>query len=195
VGRMFHSIPKEMLDRMRALEELDARDREAGAPRMKRLRQIPEVTGRFLALAAASAPAGDLVEIGTSAGYSAMWIALCGRPLTTYELLEEKASLARETFRLAGIAGRVELVVGDARERLARHDSIAFCFLDADKDVYRDCWELLIPRLVPGGVLVADNVISHAADLQPFVDEALEDVRVDALVLTIGKGLLLARRA
>jgi caffeoyl-CoA O-methyltransferase len=197
---MFHAIPTAMLDRMRVLEAIDARDRGDGTPRMQRLRQIPAESGKLLALLAAGAPLegqGDVIEIGTSAGYSAMWISLAmlgGRRLTTYEVLPDKIALAQETFRLAQLESRIDLVQGDARDHLARHESIAFCFLDAEKTVYRDCYDLVVPRLAPGGFLVADNVISHAADLQPLVEHALGDPRVDALVVPVGKGLLVARR-
>ncbi len=67
---MFHNIPKPIRDRMEFLEETDTRDRQDGTPRLERLRQIPPKTGRLLALMAASAPQGEFVEIGTSAGYS-----------------------------------------------------------------------------------------------------------------------------
>ena len=127
-----------------------------------------------------------------------MWISLAcemlGRTLTTFELLPEKVVLARETFRLAEIEDIVRLVEGDAREHLAQVDDISFCFLDAEKDVYADCYELVIPKLVKGGLLVADNAINHRESLQPMLDRALSDERVDAQILTIGKGELLCRK-
>lgn len=67
---MFHDIPGAVLARMQELEAIDAHDREDGTPRLKRLRQIPPETGRFIALLAASSPSGRWIEIGTSAGYS-----------------------------------------------------------------------------------------------------------------------------
>ena len=83
-----------MLDRMRILEELDAADRIDDTPRMKRLRQIPPETGRFLAILAASAPEGEVIEIGTSAGYSSLWLSLAcqatNRRLRTFEVLPAK---------------------------------------------------------------------------------------------------------
>lgn len=113
---MFHDIPAEALDRMRELERRDAEDRSDGTPRLERLRQIPQETGRFLALWAASAPDGPCVEIGTSAGYSALWLALAcratGRTLTTFEVLPQKAALARETFSRAGVEDVVRLIEG-----------------------------------------------------------------------------------
>ena len=90
---MFHEIPEPILRKMVALESRDAADRLDGTPRLDRLRQIPPETGRFLALLAASAPDGAWIEIGTSAGYSALWLVLAcratGRILTTFEVLPQ----------------------------------------------------------------------------------------------------------
>jgi caffeoyl-CoA O-methyltransferase len=195
---MFHSIPQPIIDRMRHLEKIDAQDRQDGTPRLQRLRQVPPQTGRFLALLAASSPLGTWIEIGSSAGYSTLWLALAcretGRTLTTFEVLEQKAALARETFRLAQVADVVTLVAGDAREHLASIADIAFCFLDADKEVYADCYDLVVPRLVPGGLLVADNALSHREMLRPLIDRALADERLDALVVPIGTGELVCRK-
>jgi caffeoyl-CoA O-methyltransferase len=195
---MFHSIRPAILERMHLLEQIDARDRLDGTPRLQRLRQIPPETGRFLALLAASAPQGELLEIGTSAGYSTLWLALAcempARSLTTFELLPEKVELAQATFRAAGVAGAVKLVQGDARAYLPLYHDIAFCFLDAEKEVYADCYEAVVPNLVRGGWLVADNAINHRAILQPLLERALADTRVDALIVPIGNGELLCRK-
>jgi caffeoyl-CoA O-methyltransferase len=196
---MFHSIRPEILEQMHRLEQLDARDRQDGTPRLARLRQIPPETGRFLALLAATAPEGEFIEIGTSAGYSTLWLALAcethGRKLTTYEILPEKAALARETFRSAKVDETVQLVEGDALEHLQPHSEIAFCFLDAEKEIYAACYEAVVPRLVPGGLLVADNAINHKETLQSMLDRALSDNRVDALIVPIGKGELVCRKS
>ena len=195
---MFHDIPQPIAARMGHLEAIDARDRLDGTTRLERLRQIPPETGRFVALLAASAPAGRYVEIGTSAGYSTLWIALAcrdlGRRVTTFEVLDGKAALARETFALADVDDVVTFVHGDARDHLAGLDDIAFCFLDAEKEVYGECYEAVVPRMVKGGLLVADNAINHEATLRPMLDRALADERVDALIVPIAKGELVCRK-
>ncbi|MCB0210526.1 MAG: O-methyltransferase [Anaerolineae bacterium] len=195
---MFHTISQAMRDRMHYLETKDSQDRTDGTPRLQRLRQIAPDTGKFIALLAANVPPGHIIEIGTSAGYSTMWLALAcletGRTVTTFEILEEKVKLAQETFRLADVEPVVELVVGDAREYLSTYKDIAFCFLDAEKDVYQDCYEAVIPNLVTGGLLVADNAINHQKVLKPMLDRALEDERVDALIVPIGNGELVCRK-
>lgn len=195
---MFHDIPQPILDRMHVLEAIDTGDRQDGTPRVQRLRQIPPQTGKFLALLASGAPEGNFIEIGSSAGYSTLWLALAarhlGRRITTFELLADKLALARETYALAGVEHVVELVGGDARHHLAPFVDVAFCFLDAEKEIYGDCYELVVPRLAPGGLLAADNAINHRETLQPVIDRALADVRVAAMVVPVGKGILLCRK-
>lgn len=195
---MFHDIRPAILSRMRHLEAIDARDRQDGTPSQKRLRQIPPETGKFIAIIAASAPPGDIIEIGTSAGYSTLWLALAcqstARTLTTFEILPEKAALARQTFHEAGVEHLVNLVEGDALLNLPSHAEIAFCFLDAEKEIYRACYEMVVPKLVQGGWLVADNAINHRQALQSMLERALADERLGALIVPIGKGELVCRK-
>ena len=195
---MFHNITKAILERMKYLKDIDAKDRKDGTPSPLRLRQIPPETGRFIALLAASVPKGTYLEIGTSAGYSTLWLVLAckeiGRKLITFEVDKEKVKLAIETFKTAGVEKIVELVIGDAREYLQNYKNISFCFLDVDKEVYYDCYKKVIPNMVSGGLLIADNAINHRETLKPMLDKALSDKRVDALILPIGKGELVCRK-
>ncbi|MFL7839990.1 MAG: O-methyltransferase [Candidatus Promineifilaceae bacterium] len=191
---MFQIIPDPIKERMRSLEKADALDRLDGTPQPERLRQIPPITGRFLALMAANTPAGKMIEVGTSAGYSTMWLSLTDRKIMTFEVLDRKYALAQETFSLAEIDDCVDLIHGDARDYLGEMNDIAFCFLDAEKEIYQDCYDLVVPNLVSGGLLLADNVISHAKFLEPFVENAAADNRVDTVVVPIGKGLLFCRK-
>lgn len=195
---MFHDIPQTVLAQMRRLEAIDAQDRVDGTPRMKRLRQIPPETGKFLALLAANVPDGPIIEIGTSAGYSTLWLALAaqetGRKITTFEWLPEKAELARNTFRAAALEDVIELIEGDALAYLSTFTEIAFCFPDAEKEIYQACYDAAIQRMVSSGYLVADNAINHRTMLQPMIDNVLADRRVDAMVAPVGKGLLLCRK-
>lgn len=195
---MFHNIPQRISDRMRYLEGIDALDRTDGTVQKKRLRQIPEETGRFIALLAACVPQGQYVEIGASAGYSTLWLALAcrflGRSLVTFEVDEHKVTLAKQTFQESGVEDVVRVIHGDAREYLSQYRDIAFCFLDVEKDLYQECYDMVIPNMISGGLLVADNVLSHFETLQPMIDNALADERVDALVVPIGKGELVCRK-
>jgi len=195
---MFHNIPKPILARMRELEAQDALDREDGTPHLQRLRQIPPITGKFLALLCASAPKGGVLEVGTSGGYSSLWLSLAcrerGDHLTTFEILEEKVNRANETFEAARVSDQIQLIHGDAREVIDGYRDVAFCFLDAEKDTYLDIYEKVIPNLVSGGILAADNAINHAHLLADFIAQAEDDPRVDTLLVPIGKGILVCRK-
>jgi predicted O-methyltransferase YrrM len=195
---MFHNIPESIAKRMHYLEGIDKKDRIDGTPREKRLRQIPPETGRFVALLAAMAPNGQFLEIGTSAGYSTLWLALVcrelGRKIRTFEISEEKARQAEETFTLADVIKEVELIRGDARDYIDSFKNISFCFLDAEKEAYSDFYEKIIPKMIKGGILVADNVISHREILESMLNKAANDTRVDSLIVPIGKGELVCRK-
>lgn len=176
------------------LESLDKQHRSENAPSYIRLRQVPRETGKFLTLLAAMAPDGEYLEIGTSGGYSTLWISLAcrqlGRKLVTFETLKDKVDIARNTLQLAEVSDIVELIHGDARQYIDDYRQIAFCFLDAEKDIYGECYEKIVPNMVRNGILVADNVISHKDILERMVQDALNDTRVDALVVPIGSGEL-----
>ncbi len=192
---MLHSIPSPVKKRMKYLEDLDKKHRLGDTPSHIRLRQVPRETGKFLAIMASLAPQGTYLEIGTSGGYSALWLALScrelGRKLTTFEILPQKASIARETFQAAQVDDIVELIQGDAREYLDNYRSVSFCFLDAEKEMYEECYEKVVLKMVASGILVADNVISHKEILAEMVERVIEDQRVDSMVVPIGSGLLL----
>jgi predicted O-methyltransferase YrrM len=127
-----------------------------------------------------------------------LWLALAcrerGDRLTTFDLDDDKVRLARQSFAAAGVEPIVNLVHADALQRLSEFSQIAFCFLDAEKNLYPSCYELVVPRLVPGGLFVADNLLSHEDELRLFATAVSADPRVDALVAPIGKGILICRR-
>lgn len=195
---MFHEMTEAMRNRMRHLEALDAEQRRLGLPAVERLCAITHDTGRFLAILAAAAPKGAVLEVGTSGGYSGLWLALAcaqrGQKLTTFELREFKVKLARETFEAAGVTPLIDIVVGDAKESLPKYKDVAFCFLDAPDPDYIECYETILPNMVRGGLIVTDNIISHKEHCEAYAAHVLADPRVDALVVPIGKGELVCRK-
>jgi len=195
---MFHSIPEPIRKRMRYLQDLETRRDAEQDENKQRLLQIPEESGRFLALLAASAPRGKWIEIGTSGGYSALWLALAAREadakLITHEIQDWKIELARETFRVAGVEDVVELVAGDASAHLGSYSDIAFCFMDADKEDYREQYDTVVARLVPGGIMTADNMNSHGHMLEETTAYIMLDPRMDNIVVPVGSGILVGRR-
>ena len=184
---MFHDIPQPVLEQMSTLEEIDAQDRQDGTPLLKRLRQISPETGRFLAVLAADTPKGTWLEIGTSAGYSALWLTLAASlrdaKLVTFELLPDKVDLARQVFFRAQVGDHVELIHGDARGHLEDYDEISFCFIDAEKEMYQEIFEGILPNMISGGLLVVNNAVTYQEEIQPLVKAAFEEVRLDSVVV------------
>ena len=185
-----------VLDR---LEARDTRERETGAARAVRLRQVTPDVGLFLHNLVLAARPASLIEVGTSGGYSTLWLATAARAvggdLTTLEIDPVKVALARASLRDAGLEDIVTIVEGDAFEYLrSRKDPAGFVFLDAEKEDYLYFLGLIAPVLSPGGVLIADNLTSHEADLRDFRDAALSDPRLSAVVVPIGRGELFAVR-
>jgi predicted O-methyltransferase YrrM len=195
---MFHDIPDTMLACMRTLESADAEERRLKVPAPQRLCAVPPETGRFLAILAAAAPPGALIEIGTSGGYSTLWLTraalLRKQQVQSFEISPAKLAIARDTFARAGVNDLVRITEGDVREFLADHEPVGFCFMDHDKTQYLECYERLLSILVKGGILAIDNILSHKEVLAPFVNHVMADPRVDAEVIPIGKGVLVARR-
>jgi len=133
------------------------------------MRNVSGEDGRLLRLLAETTDAKHVVEIGTSNGYSGIWFCLAlratGGRLTTHEIDAERAALARENFRRAGVDRLVTLVKGDAHEEVTRlQGPIDILFLDADKDGYIDYLEKLLPLLSPGGLILAHNMSPTMAD-------------------------------
>ncbi len=192
-----------MEDRLtRALERLEREDREErerGVPQHLRIRAVTPEVGRFLNLMAKAIGARRILEIGTSGGYSTLWLADAAREtggaVTTLELDPAKVERARRTFVDAGVEGVVTVVPGDARETLATLEpGFDLVFLDAEKPLYLELLEPLVRLLRPGGLLIADNLLSHADDLAAFRDAAERHPELDCVLVPIPRGELLCRK-
>jgi predicted O-methyltransferase YrrM len=115
------------------------------------------------------------LEIGTSNGYSAAWIALAfrktGGKLITLEIDERRADMAAENFKRLGLNPYIELRRGDALKLTPTIDGpFDFVFIDAWKEDYPKYFELVFPKLVSGGAILAHNVVSHGSELKEFVE-------------------------
>lgn len=197
---MFNNIPKQIQDRMDFLKNLEITTKAENGPRPFRLHQITPEVGRFIAILAASAPRGRFIEFGTSGGYSALWLSLACREvstkLTTYDMSIARAPIAKETFESADVNDVVEVIFGNILLHLDKlgDNDISFCFMDAGKEMYLDCYEAVIPKLVKGGFFVADNSIDHGSKLDKFFERVDSDERVDAVLVPIGSGELVCRK-
>lgn len=167
---------------------------ELAADPEKRYLAISEDDGRLLRALVEAANAKRVVEIGTSTGYSGLWIALAlrstGGQLVTHELDRVRAEQARENFAKAGVGELVTIVVGDAHETVKRHtEPIDVLFLDADKQGYVDYLEKLRPLLQPGALVVAHNM--HQPEPDPrYVEKVTSDPELETIFLLMeGAGM------
>ena len=191
-------------------DEVLARVERETASRPDGMMQVTPDEGAVLFMLARLVGAEKALEVGTFTGYSAICIARGlaeGGTLTCLELDEELAAIARANLEAAGVADRVEIRVGPADEALRampEEPTYDFVFLDADKAGYPDYYELILPRLRPGGLLLLDNVLLRGAVVEPDDErtrtmDALnrrvaEDERVDSAMTLVADGLTLVRR-
>ena len=142
-----------------------------------------------------------MLEIGTSNGYSTLWLARAARAIggsvTTVELSDYKIGLARATIARSGLAGFISLVQDDAGQVLRGSADGAYdlVFLDSERTEYPGWWPDLSRVLRSGGLLVVDNATSHRAEMAPFVALVTADARFTTSLVPIGNGEFLAVRS
>jgi caffeoyl-CoA O-methyltransferase len=174
--------------------------------------QIGDDQGQLLTMLARLIGARRAVEVGTFTGYSSLCIArglVDGGSLLCCDISEEWTAIARRAWVEAGVADRVELRIApalDTLRSLPERPEIDLVFIDADKPGYAAYWAELVPRVRPGGLLLADNVLwsgritdddgtdADTAALRAFNDLVAADDRVESVVLTAFDGLTIARR-
>ena len=156
----------------------------------RRMQSVPMDDGRFLRILTESMDATNVIEIGTSHGYSAIWFCLAlhrtGGKLTTYEIDPERAKLAEANFAKAGVTNIVTLVLGDAHEKVAdlKGGPIDILFLDADKQGYVDYLKKLLPKVRPGGLVVAHNINPRQADPK-YVEAITKSKELETLLVNL----------
>jgi predicted O-methyltransferase YrrM len=175
----------------------DAND-AAISERPRRMLNITRDTGEFLAVLVRATDARRVLEIGTSNGYSTLWLAEAAREIggsvTTVEFAEYKVGLARANFSRAGLASFIQLVHDDAGRVLERSEDGAWdlIFLDSERTEYPRWWPQLRRALRPGGLLVVDNATSHAAEMASFAALVTSDPDFSTCLVPVGKGEFLA---
>ena len=179
------------------LEEEDRAEREAGVPSEQRSRQVAPTTGRFLFALAASQAGIEVLEIGGSRGYSSIWLAAGARVLggrvVSLEHDPEKCAAWRANIAEAGLEEWAELVEADAFTTLREiEDTFDLVFLDAEKEVYESLFALARPLLEPGGLVVADNVLSHADTLAAYSAARQADATLVSVTVPLDRGLELS---
>jgi predicted O-methyltransferase YrrM len=185
-------------DRARAvrqrLEREDAREREQGLPAAQRSRAVARTTGRFLFALVAPQWDCEVLEIGGSRGYSTIWLAAAARyfggRVLSLESDPRKIQAWRANVAEAGVEGTATLLAGDARQTLPTiGDVFDVVFIDAEKEDYEAFFGLARPKLEPGALVVADNVISHQETLGAYCRARQADPTLESVTVPLDRGL------
>lgn len=163
----------------------------------QRFRNVPPQDGRFLRITAESMNAKNVVEIGTSTGYSAIWFGMAlqktSGKLTTFEIDAQRAATAHANFKRAGMADIITLIEGDAHDEVKKlKGPIDILFLDADKEGYVDYLTKLLPLVRPGGLVIAHNINPSMADPK-YMKAITTDPNLETIVRS-GVGLTLKKQ-
>ena len=188
-------------DRVRAvlarLEAEDAKEREEGVTRELRGRQVARSTGQFLFALVAPQWDCEVLEIGGSRGYSSIWFAAGARHLggrvLSLEADPAKVEAWRRNVAEAGLEETAELIEGDAFETLPEiEDVFDVVFVDAEKEDYERLFALARPKLEPGGLVLADNVLSHEEWLGAYSRARQADPTLVSVTVPLDRGLELS---
>jgi predicted O-methyltransferase YrrM len=193
-----------MDDALRAvLDELHRHGAEHDAgksDRLERLRNVEPDTAQVLSVLVKATGTRRLLEIGTSNGYSTLWLAdavrSTGGRVVSVDVDAARSALAAQNLELAGLRDLVELRVEDAAVSLRQTPDGGWdmIFLDAERPAYTGYWPDLVRALRPGGLLAVDNVLSHAEQVEDLRSLVRSDERVSEAVVPTGAGLLLVVR-
>ena len=158
---------------------------------------ISRQTANFLSILIKATNSKNILEIGTSNGYSGIWIAkalkVTGGKLTTIEFWDKRLCLAEENFKKCGVDDIITTKLGSACDILPTlNENFDFVFIDANKSEYIKYFDIIHPKLNKGGIIAADNITSHAEKVQPFVDKISSHSEYQAQILDLPAGLLLA---
>ena len=178
------------------LEHEDSRERQQGLAAAQRSRQVVATTGRFLFSLVSPQSAASVLEIGGSRGYSTIWLAAAARILggsvVSLEVDGARCEAWRANISEAGLAEWAELVEGDAFETLPALESVFdVVFLDAEKEAYEPLYQLARTKLEPGGVVIADNVLSHD-ELHAYSTARQADATLVSVTVPLDRGLELS---
>jgi predicted O-methyltransferase YrrM len=165
--------------------------------RLQRLRNVEPETAELLGVLVRALGARRVLEIGTSNGYSTIWLGdaaeAVGGSVVSLEIEAERTAQAASNVASAGVDGFVELRTADAGTALAEFgdESFDLVFLDAERPYYVGYWPDLVRVLRPRGLLVVDNTLSHAKELVEFSELVYSTEGITSTLVTVGAGVLL----
>ncbi len=156
-----------------------------------RMLNVPPQDGRLLQMLVKMSGVKSALEVGTSNGVSAIWMALglkeTGGKLTTLEIDPDKVKLARENFAKAGVSELIQLIEGDAMETLKTlSGTYDLVFIDAAKGQYKAYLDMIYDRIPKGGIIVAHNAIRMASSMRDYLDHVQNHPELNTVMLTTG---------
>jgi predicted O-methyltransferase YrrM len=188
-------------ERRAVAEELYESGREYDSQetnRLSRLRNLRPETAGLLAVLVRSAQAKRILEVGTSNGYSTLWLAdaaqATGGHVESLDIDPRRSEQACDNVERAGLKGLASCRTASAAQALGQYpdDAWDLIFLDAERSEYASYWPNVRRTLAPGGLLAVDNALSHAAELTALDRLLAEDPRLTAVLVPIGDGLIVA---
>ncbi|OTG66508.1 O-methyltransferase [Acinetobacter silvestris] len=191
------SLSPQFLHRVNELYQSFIKFDATQCDRLNRYRNIEPESAQYLAMQIRIQQSKNILEIGTSTGYSTLWLAEAaqntGAQLTTLEIDLQRTQQAKQYAQELAVDEAINFWVGDAKDFLATsNQQYDFILLDAERNAYLDYWHYLQNMIHPqGGVLIVDNVISHAAEVKNFIDLVKQDVRFMTTTLAFGAGLFM----
>lgn len=186
-------------DLLEELADFGKRNDAATTERSKRMLNITADTGEFLELMVKATRACRILEVGTSNGYSTIWLANAARAtggrVTTLESQSHKVAMATENFRRAGLSDQIDLKHTEAGIFLATEARpFDLIFLDSERGEYVGWWPRLSALIASGGLLITDNATSHASEIAEFVSLVRQSRRFVTSLVPIGNGEFIAYR-
>ncbi|CAM4248396.1 methyltransferase [Bacillus manliponensis] len=182
------------------LEKFGVEHDRVKTKREERFRNISRDMGQFLFTLVKGCNRKKILEIGTSNGFSTLWLASAakenGGTVTTVELSSDRISQALENFKLANFTNQIDIHHQEAGAFLEVQPPklYDFIFLDAERTQYVWWWENIKRILMPGGLIVIDNAISHEEELQPFFRLIKEDETFKGVLVPLGTGAYFVRK-
>lgn len=187
-------MEQELFDILSELEMQAEREKLRNLPADQRLNGLDPDAAKFISLLVISQKAKSIVEVGSGAGYSTLWLAyaasITGGQVLSCEIDPAKAAQARTNLARAGLSGVVEILVGDARQTLRqRGEPVDFLFIDGDFGQYETYFDVVYKRMSVGSTIVADDILEHENELADYTTYVQNHPNLESVTVPVGLGL------
>jgi predicted O-methyltransferase YrrM len=184
----------ELFDTLSALERRDEKERMRGVAGSERLNILDPDSAKYISIIAIAKKAQTIVEVGSGAGYSTLWLAyaasVTGGKVATCEIDPARAGEVKANLAGAGLADYAEVLIGDARETLrGRVEPVDLLLIDADFGQYETYFDVVYKRMGIGSVVIANNVVAAENELADYVTYVQNHPNLESVTIPLGQGL------